>query len=91
VAVRDPFGSLRRETVLDYLSRCAQAQAERQSPLSARSSGAGVGLFLIACAATELCFRLRQGRRTEVVCTFDMRPGGHQLRALFIDDDAPAG
>jgi hypothetical protein len=93
VAVRDRLGALRRGTVLDYIGRCALAPRDRRDPLLAKPGGAGVGLFLIACAASELLFRLQKGRVTEVVCSLDMtrgvdrdRPCGG-LRALFIEDD----
>ena len=53
--------------MLDYLIRCATAQARHASPLEQKKSGAGVGLFLTAMAASELLFRLWRGRLTEIV------------------------
>ncbi len=86
VSVRDCFGALRRATVLNYLIRCAADQNARRSPLEAKAGGSGVGLSLIAGAASELFFRLRRGQLTEVsyVIYYERaRP----LRALLIDDD----
>lgn len=87
VAVRDRFGALRRATVLRYLIHCATAQAGRRSPIEPKVGGAGVGLYLIAGAASELIFRLRAGRLTEVVfCAYRDRRG--PLRALILDETA---
>jgi len=85
VAVRDRFGALRRTTILNYLVRCATAQNLRRSPLENKSGGAGVGLYLVAGAASELLFRLRRGQLTEVVCVV-YRERARPLRALVIDD-----
>lgn len=88
VAVRDPFGGLRRSTIVNYLVRCATAQNKRQSPLERKGGGAGVGLYLVLGAASELIFRLRRGHSTEVVYTvYRERP--RPLRALIIDDAEP--
>ncbi|HMU39784.1 MAG TPA: hypothetical protein PKE31_12320 [Pseudomonadota bacterium] len=85
LSVSDSIGHLRRKTVLDYLHRCATAQLRHQSPIEQKTSGAGVGLFLVAEAASELLFRLRPGRLTEVVfCQYLSRP--RPLRVLLIDD-----
>lgn len=99
IAVRDRFGGLRRETVLAYLTRCATAQQERRSPLQPPSphagagqpgAGAGVGLYLVACSAWELLFRLRPGHLTEIVCAFPLRTapgqGAPPLRALVFQE-----
>jgi hypothetical protein len=86
IAVRDRFGALRADTVLAYLARCAESQLARKSPLEDKASGSGVGLFLIATSASELLFRLRAGRLTEVVfALYRHRP--RPLRALVFDDD----
>jgi hypothetical protein len=86
VVVRDPFGSLRRRTVLSYLHRCARAEAERSNPVEHRPGGAGVGLYLIARCATELIFRLRAGQMTEVVYAIDCEHPPPSLRVLLIDE-----
>jgi anti-sigma regulatory factor (Ser/Thr protein kinase) len=89
VAVRDPFGALRRSTVLRYFRRCALAQQARQSPLEQKTGGSGVGLFLVLSTASELLFRLHAGHSTDVVYTiYRQRPW--PLRALLIEDsDGP--
>ncbi len=89
VGVADFLGQLRRDTVLDYLIRCAMAQARHTSPLENKKSGAGVGLFLTASAASELFFRLWRGRLTEIVfCQYLRRP--RPLRVLLVDERSEA-
>jgi len=84
VAVRDKFGALQVGTVLRYLLHCAQSQQQRKTPLENKTSGAGVGLFLIATSASELIFRLHPQRCTELVfCLYRDRP--RPLRALLFD------
>ncbi|MFO0576620.1 MAG: hypothetical protein U1A78_21650 [Polyangia bacterium] len=85
-AVRDRFGALRGTTVLDYLSRCAEAQLNRTSPLERKPSGSGIGLFLVATAATELLFRLRRSTLTEIVFSL-ARDRPRPLRALVLDEE----
>ena len=87
ISVRDRFGALRAATVLSYLIRCAESQRLRTSPIEDKVSGSGVGLFLITSSASELLFRLRQGRLTELVFTL-YRERPRPLRALVFDDDA---
>lgn len=88
VAVEDPFGALRADTVLAYLTRCAEAQLARSSPLERKTTGAGIGLFLVTCAASELLFRLAAGRRTQVVFTLRRDRTARSLRALVLDERA---
>ena len=87
IAVSDRFGALRAVTVLAYLLRCAESQRLRKSPIEDKISGSGVGLFLITTSASELLFRLRRGRLTELVFTL-YRERSRPLRALVFDDDA---
>ncbi len=89
ISVRDRFGALRAATVLGYLIRCAESQRLRRSPIEAKISGSGVGLFLITTSASELLFRLRRGRLTELVFAL-YRDRPRPLRALVFDDDAAA-
>lgn len=87
VSVRDPFGTLRRPTILAYLERCERAHREKHDPTLLRPGGAGVGLYLIARAATELLFRLQRGRLSEVVYAISSKGPPRPLRALLINDD----
>ena len=82
VSVRDSFGSLEKTTVLQYLDKCLHAQGAEQ--IDRKAGGAGLGLYLIANAATEVYFHIFEGRATEVVCSFDLTAARSQLRSFGI-------
>jgi hypothetical protein len=82
VSVRDSFGSLQKTTVLQYLDKCLHASGPEQ--IDRKAGGAGLGLYLIANAATEIYFHIFEDRATEVVCTFDLAAARSQLRSFGI-------
>jgi hypothetical protein len=86
VSVRDSFGSLQKSTVLAYLDKCLHATGAEQ--IDRKAGGAGLGLYLIANAATEIYFHIFEGAATEVVCTFDLQAPRSQLRALGVFEEA---
>jgi hypothetical protein len=55
--------------------------------------GAGLGIYLVANAATQFVLNVAPGIATEVVCTFDRTSGRSSLRALsvFVYPGAPGG
>ncbi|MBI4576962.1 MAG: SpoIIE family protein phosphatase [Planctomycetes bacterium] len=68
VDVRDPFGSLRPETVLDYLGRTlSRGKAE----LEEKAGGAGLGLHRVYQAASVLAIDVEPGASTEVLAVLD--------------------
>ena len=69
VSVTDRWGALRKEMVIDALMR---AQAERGAPRQS-GRGAGLGFYMILASATQVIANIDPGRRTEVVCLFDLR------------------
>jgi hypothetical protein len=83
IAVRDGFGSLDRATVLASLDRCLRqgGQVER------KTSGAGVGLYMVANHVTELVVNLIPGAATEVVCVFAASAPGQQLKHFGIYEE----
>jgi hypothetical protein len=89
VSVRDTFGSLERDRILQVLDKCLHAppteQIDRQD--TSRTGGAGLGLYLIANGATELYFHIFNGRATEVVVTFDLQAARSQLRSFGIYEE----
>lgn len=82
VSVRDPFGSLKRETILDYLFSCF---AGVESSLHKDKGGGGLGIFMILRSATLTIFNVDQGASTEVIALFDLEPkqSGKQRTASF--------
>jgi hypothetical protein len=85
VSVRDGFGSLRKTTVLQYLDKCLHSAGPEQ--IDRKAGGAGLGLYLIANAATEVYFHIFDGSATEVVCTFDLQASRSQLRSFGIFEE----
>lgn len=71
VSVQDAYGELHKAAMVEHLCR---ARAERGRPLLARSEtgGAGLGLYLVLSAATRFIANVEPGKRTEVICLFDL-------------------
>jgi hypothetical protein len=88
IAVRDRYGSLQKSTVVKYLDKCLHADGNEQ--IDRKVSGAGLGLYLIANAATDLAFYVFPGAATEVLCTFDLRASRSQLRTLSFFEERTA-
>lgn len=78
VSVRDSFGTLRRETVLRFLDKCLHADQQ----MDRKVGGAGLGLYIIANAASTFQMSLYPGVATEVTCTFDLSATKVQLKEL---------
>ncbi|MEM9489479.1 MAG: hypothetical protein AAGC55_10060 [Myxococcota bacterium] len=74
VSVEDSYGELHKKTILDHLAR---ARAERGRPKhSENGGGAGLGLYFILSSVTRFIVNVDPGRRTEVICLFDMKQRG---------------
>jgi hypothetical protein len=88
VAVRDRFGTLDKATILRFIDKCIRSPNQ----IDRKVYGAGLGLYLIANAATNYVINIAPGVATEVVCTFD-RGTRQPLRALsiFLYPGTPAG
>jgi len=78
ISVEDPYGSLERQTILDYL--VGQHVAEGQ----AGKGGAGQGLHMLNEIAELVVFNVQRSVRTEVIAFFDLvaAPGGRSARAF---------
>jgi hypothetical protein len=89
-SVRDGWGSLSRKTIIDYLLRCSQANAEQ---IERKTSGAGLGLYLAANNVTEFIANLAPGVATEFVCVFDLSAPRQQLMHLGVYEEVgrPSG
>ncbi len=78
VSVRDRFGRLDKATVLRYIDKCLHSPEQ----IDRKIYGAGLGIYLIANAATQFVMNVAPGMATEVVCTFDRRGPRGTLRAV---------
>jgi hypothetical protein len=82
VSVQDEFGELQKEAILDHVSRARQ---ERGRPRSTEEvgdgAGAGLGLYFILSSVTRFVANVLPGKRTEVVCLFDLKSSGREAEA----------
>lgn len=69
VSVSDPFGSLSRKVVIDYLRSCYGGQA---GELNKEKGGAGRGLHMIIESSDLTVFNVKKKQRTEVICLFNL-------------------
>jgi hypothetical protein len=70
IAVADPFGSLAPEMLLDHLGRCFRGGP---GVIENKPGGAGLGLFYIFDAVSQLVANLQAGHRTELIGLIDVR------------------
>jgi hypothetical protein len=77
LSVRDNYGELTKDAILDNLAR---ARAERGTPRLAaeEGQGAGLGLYFILSSVTRFIANIDPGRTTEVVCLFDLKATGRE-------------
>lgn len=80
VSVRDRFGRLDKATVLRYIDKCLHSPQQ----IDRKVYGAGLGIYLIANAATQFVLNVAPGMATEVVCTFDRKTARASLKALSV-------
>lgn len=78
VSVRDRFGRLDKRTVVRYLEKCLHGPEQ----IDRKAHGAGLGIYLVANAASQLVVNVAPGIASEVVCTFDVSRSRAGLRAL---------
>jgi len=78
VSVRDRFGRLDKTTVLRYIDKCLHSPNQ----IDRKIYGAGLGIYLIANAATQFVMNVAPGMATEVVCTFDRKGARGLLRTV---------
>ena len=78
VSVRDAFGTLERATVLQYLYKCLHASEQ----IDRKAGGAGLGLYLMVNAASQVYFNVLPRVATEVVCVFDLESPKIQIDEL---------
>lgn len=67
VSVTDPFGSLTKNIIIDYLISCYHGKA---GSMNEKKGGAGRGLHQVVENADLTIFNVKKGVRTEVICLF---------------------
>lgn len=80
VAVTDPFGSLSKDVLIDYLLTCYRGQA---GSLNASKGGAGRGLHQIVEASDLTIFNVKKSIRTEVICLFYVDGQKREMHPTF--------
>jgi hypothetical protein len=70
IAVRDRFGGLVKETICAYIDKCLHSAEQ----IDRKTYGAGLGIYLVASAASSLVVNVAYGMATEVICAFDRGP-----------------
>jgi len=77
ISSSDPFGSLKQDTVIEYLNRCL---VKGPKQMSEDSGGAGLGLYRVFQSVSKFVINLDPGRRTEVISLIDLRLSMKQFR-----------
>ncbi|HUH05023.1 MAG TPA: response regulator [Kofleriaceae bacterium] len=82
--VTDLFGTLQRETIVEYLARAARRGAG-DTQVDLEGTGAGMGIALSYSCCTHLVYNLSWGHRTQVIALIDLRfkPGARSPVASF--------
>lgn len=85
ISVVDSQGALCQRDVIDHVRR---ARRERGKPNPISDGGAGLGLYLVLANVASLVVNVAPGRKTEVVCLFDLargsRPTIGRARSLHV-------
>ncbi|MGQ0505103.1 MAG: hypothetical protein ACT4TC_07250 [Myxococcaceae bacterium] len=70
IATIDPFGSLRRERLLTYLSKCFQKGPDQ---VDQKKGGAGLGFYSVFESLSHFVVNIQPGTRTEMIGLIDVR------------------
>lgn len=70
LSVADPFGSLTRERLLDYLAKCFRRDSDQ---VSRAPGGAGLGFYFLFESLSQFVVNISAGRRTEMLGLIDLR------------------
>ena len=78
VSVTDPFGSLKKDTVLNYLDKCL-ADEHKLGPQE--KGGAGLGIFFCYKSVSNLVINVDPGYRTEFIGIINLQESVRQLKS----------
>lgn len=70
ISVADPFGSLTRERLLDYLAKGFRGGEEQ---VDNKQGGAGLGFYMLIESLSHFVVNISQGKRTEVIGLLDVK------------------
>ena len=70
ISASDPFGSLTRERLLQYLGKCFRKQEDQ---MDEKAGGAGLGLYYVFESLSHFVVNIAPGRRTEMIGLLDVR------------------
>lgn len=80
VSVRDNYGELKKEAILDNLAR-ARAEHGNPRPEGEDGTGAGLGLYFVLSSVTRFIANISPGHMTEVIGLFDLKATGRDEAA----------
>jgi CRP-like cAMP-binding protein len=80
LSVEDPFGTLTKELIIQYLESCYQGKA---GSLNANKGGAGRGLHQIIENSDLTIFNVKKGVKTEVISLFSLETARKEHRPSF--------
>lgn len=69
ISVEDPFGSLKAETVVEYLAKCFRRGADQ---IDRKQGGAGLGLFYAFNSLSHFVVNIDPKKRTEFIGLIDV-------------------
>jgi hypothetical protein len=80
LSVRDSFGRLTKEHIVQYIEKCQRSPEQ----IDRKAGGAGLGRFLVVNAATEVHVHIYPGVATEAACVFDLTADAPALTHLGV-------
>jgi len=89
LSCRDSFGTLTRDTVVNYLYKCLHSDQQ----IDRKTGGAGLGLYIMANTSSMFVFNVLEGVATECICTFNLTAPKVQLKqfGFFSEKIDPSG
>jgi hypothetical protein len=70
ISASDPFGSLTRERLLQYLGKCFRKQEDQ---MDEKAGGAGLGLYYVFESLSHFVVNISPGKQTEMIGLIDVR------------------
>lgn len=89
ISAADPFGSLTKERILDYLSKCFRKGDDQ---IDQKAGGAGLGFYQVFESLTQFVVNIHPGQKTEMIGLIDVRGtykdfvSRNKSFNIFIDD-----